>query len=62
MSKEPKMKNWPMPKDVKYSDWGETKVGSVESSPEIDDTREGIEKMQMHNQKISRRQTPKKFG
>ncbi len=51
-----------MPKDVKYSDWGETKVGSVESSPEIDDTREGIEKMQMHNQKISRRQTPKKFG
>ena len=62
MSKDAKLKNWPMPKDVKFQDWGDTKVGSSDSKPQIDDTKSGIEKMQSHNKGVVSRQTPKKFG
>lgn len=62
MSKKPTMKNWPMPKDVKMENWGETEVGSSDSKPQIDDTKSGIEAMQKNNKGVSSRQTPKKFG
>lgn len=56
------MKNWPMPKDVKEQNWGLSEVGTKSSDSAINDTREGIEKMQKANKKITERQTPKKWG
>ena len=49
-----------MPQDVKQQNWGTTK-GKLSDS-KIDDTRASVEKTQAHNDKITSRQTPKKFA
>lgn len=49
-----------MPQEVKRQDWGMSTTGTTDSK--INDTRSGIEAMEKHNSKITKRQTPKKWG
>jgi hypothetical protein len=53
-------KKWPMPGEVRQQNWGTTK-GKLSDS-KIDDTKAGVEKTQAHNDKVTSRQTPKKFA